>query len=309
MDTLAYYADQSAVTDPGRMAHLFAGLPSDIPSLRAIASGMVVHYRADDNQALGIPDERMDEINTRYAERMLRRISELDDRPLTTERPRQSRLMGCCRDFTVLFLSLLRHHGIPARGRVGFATYFVPGWNVDHEVAEVWDATEWRWRLIDAELDDTHVDPTNDATFAALDLPRDRFLAAGSAWKACRSGEADPEKFLVDPSLEIPETRGWMQLRHNLVQDLAALNKAEMILWDTWGLLENETISEPEGALLDHVAETTRVDEPAFAAVRQRYNDHADLRVPDVVTSFSPTGNEPVQVQIAPDMTDITHAN
>jgi hypothetical protein len=56
---------------------------------------------------------------------------------------------------------MARHHAIPARARVGFATYFVAGLHLDHEVAEVWDAREDRWRLIDAELGDDHVDQSD----------------------------------------------------------------------------------------------------------------------------------------------------
>jgi transglutaminase-like putative cysteine protease len=166
--SLAFYAEQSGVTDPGRMAGWLTDLPSDIAALRRIVSGLVVHYRADDLTALGIPVERVAEIDTRYAERMLERLYALDDRQLTTERPPQQRLVGCCRDFTVLFLTLLRHQGVPARARVGFATYFIPGWNVDHEVAEVWESAAERWQLIDAQLDESHVDETDGVTFDAL---------------------------------------------------------------------------------------------------------------------------------------------
>jgi hypothetical protein len=299
VDALAYYAAQSPITDPGPMVYLFDGLPTDVSSLRRIASGLVVHYRADDLKAIGIPDERVKEINTRYVEQMLRRIIELDDRPLTEERAKNKRLVGCCRDFTVLFLAMLRHHGVPARGRVGFASYFTPGWKVDHEVAEVWDGAEHCWRLIDAELADTHVDPTDDAKLDAMDLPRDRFMVGGTAWHACRSGQADPERFLVDPGLEIPETRGWLQLRHNLVQDLAALNKREMLLWDTWGLLEDDSSSASGQAFLDRVAEATRQDDPPFAVVQSLYMEEAGLRVPEVVTSFNLISGTPERVAVS----------
>jgi hypothetical protein len=300
MHSATFYVIQSPVTDPGPMAHLFADLPADIPTLRRIASHLVIHYRADDPAKHGIPDERIEEINTRYVEAMLRRIVELDDRPLIEERPLQLRLVGCCRDFTVLFLSMLRQKGIPARARVGFASYFVPGWNVDHEVAEVWDAVEQRWRLIDAELEDTHVDPADGVGIDALNVPRDRFLVAGEAWARCRAGEADPERFVVDPGLEIPVTRGWLQLRHNLVQDLAALNKAEMILWDTWGLLGDDPSTVEEGRLLDRVADLTRQHDPAMAELQSIYDREPGLRVPEVVTSFGPTSDQPTKVTIRP---------
>lgn len=257
MDILTYYAQHSLVTDPGTVSERLADLPINIDALRRVARGLVIHYRADDPYAHGIPESRLPEIDTRYAEKMLERLFELDGRPLAEERPPEKRLLGCCRDFTVFFLMLARHLGIPARARVGFATYFLPDFNLDHEVAEVWDSSEERWRLVDVQLGDEHVDGTDGATFEPLDVPRDRFLVAGAAWEACRAGDADPEKFLVSPELDIEMTRGWPYLRHNLIHDLAALNKQEMILWDYWGLANRERPSEEEIALLDRVARST----------------------------------------------------
>jgi hypothetical protein len=298
VDSLSFYATQSLTTDPGHMAYLYDNLPTDLASLRRIARGLVVHYQADDLKEIGIPDERVEEINTRYADKMLQRLIDLDDRPLTAERPQDKAIVGCCRDYTVLLLSMLRHNSIPARGRVGFGDYFVPGWCLDHEVAEVWDAKENRWRLVDANLDEGCVDRNNGAILDGLDLPRDHFLTGGEAWHLCRAGEADPERFVVDPDLAIPVTRGWTQLRHNLVQDLAALNKREMLLWDTWGMLGDGGSSDGELALLDHVADVTRQPNPSFADVQSLYCDEAGLRVPDVVTSFNLISGSPERVTV-----------
>lgn len=150
------------------------------------------------------------------------------------------------------------YQGIPARARVGFAGCFVRDRFLDHEVAEVWDAREQRWRLIDPEMPDTFTDPTDDAVIDALDVPRDRFQVGGEAWARCRAGQADPERYVVDPGLDIPVTRGCLQLRHNLVQDLAALNKRQMILWDTWGILDDNPIPDDQATMLDGIAAVTR---------------------------------------------------
>jgi hypothetical protein len=147
MDPLTYYAQQSPFTDPGRRVNILDDLPRDVSGLCQVVQGLVVHYRLGHLFDLEIPEERLPEIDTRYAESMLERIAELENRSLTEERPPEKRLVGCCRDFTVLFVAMARHLGIPARARVGFADYFVPDYNVDHEVAEVWDAGERRWRL------------------------------------------------------------------------------------------------------------------------------------------------------------------
>jgi hypothetical protein len=297
LDPLSYYAGQSDMTDPGAMSERLAGLPRDLASLQRVARDLVIHYRGDDPAGHGIPDERLTEVDTRYADAMLARLVELDDRPLTETRPPVNRLVGCCRDFTVLFLAMTRKAGIPARARIGFATYFIAGFNVDHEVAEVWDAGEGRWRLVDAELGDDHADPNDGARVDPLDVPRDRFLVAGRVWQLCRRGEADPETFLVAPELDIPDTRSWPYLRHNVVHDLAALNKVEMILWDDCGLTEEPDLDR-DLELLDRVAAATAAADPDLSELRRLYETEPGLRVPAAVTSYSPVVGGPREVAL-----------
>lgn len=293
MDPLAYYSEQSPFTDPGAYATLLDGLPRDVAELSLVVRGLVIHYRLGHLFDYEIPEERLPEIDTRYAERMLARIVELDGCPLSEERPPERRLVGCCRDFTVLFLAMARRWGVPARARVGFADYFVPGFNVDHEVAEVWDEGERRWRLVDPEIEEPpigeHFDPT--------DVPRDRFLAGGLAWQECRAGRADPGTFVVDPEMWVEVTRGWPQVRYNTVQDLCALNKTEMLLWDEWGLVEKEP-SKEDLALLDRVAALTQAGDDAFPEVCSVYETTPGLKVPSVVKSYSPATGEPGEVRL-----------
>lgn len=296
---LPYYTAQTTVTNPGAMTAWLGELPTSLDGLRRVAHELVIHYRGDDAAGHGIAYERMAEIDTRYAAAMLHRLHELDRRPLTVTRAPVNRLVGCCRDFTVLFLTMARHQGIPARARVGFATYFVTGYAVDHEVAEVWDAAERRWRLIDTELSDTHTDPNDGVAVDGLDVPRDRFLVAGRAWLACRNGTADPERFVVDPGLEIPETRGWRQVRHDLLHDLARLNRQELLLWDVWGLSEIEELSAPEEQLIDEIARITAADDVPWEKALAVYEGHPALPVPQVITSDDPMGGPPRQVLLA----------
>jgi hypothetical protein len=44
---LQWYASQSALTDPGKLARLLDDLPAGIDELRAVAHGLVIHYRDD----------------------------------------------------------------------------------------------------------------------------------------------------------------------------------------------------------------------------------------------------------------------
>lgn len=299
-DTNSAWAAQSPVTDPGTFAARLDAVPDDLPSIRDAANQFVFHYRGDgDWAAQGIESERIAEIDTRYADRMLARLFELKDAPLGTPRTPRERLIGCCRDFTVLFLAIARHKGIPARARVGFATYFAPGWYLDHVVAEVWDATEGRWRLVDAELDAEHIDRADGMTLDPLDLPRDRFVTGPDAWRACRAAAADPERFVVAPDLDIPGTRGWPYLMHNLVHDLASLNRREMLLWEDWGILLQEEAMLPDHLdLLDQVAAITASPESTPRQLAELFA-RDEFRVPETVTSYSPARQDiPVTVEL-----------
>src|SRR5699024_9579360 len=147
-------------TDPGDFADRLDDVTADLRAIKDAVHPLVFHYRGGGNWAeYGVAPERIEEINTRYADDIFARLSAVADRPLTASRVSSVRMVGCCRDFTVLFVALARHHGIPARMRVGFASYFTKDWWIDHVVAEVWDADEQRWKLVDAELPDEYVAP------------------------------------------------------------------------------------------------------------------------------------------------------
>ena len=282
-----FWAVQSLVTEPGPAAAAIDRLPPGLGALRAASQQLVFHYWADGDWAEnGIAPERISEIDTRYAAAMFARLGELADLPLSAARQPRQRLVGCCRDFTVLFVAMARHKGIPARARVGFAGYFFDGWLIDHEIAEVWDASAQRWRLIEPEIDDHHTDPADGTSFDPLDVPPDRFLTAPRAWHLARSGAIDPERFVTDPDLEIPATRGWPWLRHNLVHDLAALNKTEMLLWEDWGD-SRRTPGPGELPVLHELATLTGQPSPPLAGLRSAYR-RPEFVVPDTVTSYSP---------------------
>ncbi|KAG0340469.1 hypothetical protein BG004_006393 [Podila humilis] len=287
-DDLAYYRTQSLLTDPGRHASLFDDLPADVSILASTARNLVIHYRAESPLKYGIPKERLREIDTRHVQTMLARLIELKDAPIRTPRALPERLVACCRDFTLLFVSMARAKGIPARARVGFATYFFPGLYVDHEIAEVWDVDKQRWCLIDAQLADSYTSPEGNKVHP-LDVSRDQFLVAGEAWKLCRAGKLDPFKFVVGPDLYIEGTRSWPQIKHNMVQDLVALLKNEMILWDDW-----HAIGRDDDERLCLISEATMA--PEIVELQKLYAENKDIQIPEEVTSYDPLGGPPRQV-------------
>ncbi|KAG0047205.1 hypothetical protein BGZ83_007721 [Gryganskiella cystojenkinii] len=280
---LSFYTSQSLVTDPGRHAALFEDLPADVAFLANTARNLIIHYRAENPLKHGIAKTRLQEIHTRHVETMLTKLLELKDAPITAPRAPSERLVACCRDFTILFISMARAKGIPTRARIGFAKYFDPGFYCDHEVAEVWDDKEQHWYLVDPQLSDNYKSPHDGVSINRLNVPRDQFLVSGEAWKLSRAGTMDPKKFIVGPDVDIEETKGWPQIKHDLIQDLVALLKTEMLLWDEWA-----TVDEKDYKRLDRIAELTMV--PDVDVLKKLYDDDKDLQVPEVIDRFDPLG-------------------
>jgi hypothetical protein len=286
-EILTFYREQSAITRPGKQSALFTDLPQSIEVLCKIVQGLIIHYGCGDLYGCQITAEREREIDTRYVERMLERIIERDPRPLSEARAPQQRLVGCCRDFSTMLCSLLRYQGIPARIRMGFAGYIDlgPGFSTDHVVVEYWHEGEGRWRMVDPQMDALLI-KTNGIEFDVQDMPQGRFLTGGEAWRRCRAGEADPENFGIHP--EDKEIRGWWLVRDKVVQDLAALNRVEMLCWDAWGMMRRKEISDEEAHLLDTIADLTLNSDAAFEELRRCYAQEERVRLNGQVCASSP---------------------
>lgn len=259
---LDFYATPGPMTDPLDLAGLFEGVPGTVPGLVAVVQGLLVHIYWAERYGLVLPDERKGEVQIRDVAAKLGRICQLDDRPLEEPRPLDRRLVGNCRDFSVLLCSFLRHRGVPARARCGFGTYFLPGRYEDHWVVEYWDADTGRWVMVDAQLDAFQRDALEIA-FDPLDMPPGRFVSGGQAWQMCRSGAADTDLF------GIFDMHGLWFVRGNLVRDFLALNRIEILPWDGgWGFLAEE---EPDGGMMDQVADLILDVDRGFAELRATY--------------------------------------
>lgn len=250
-------------------------LPGDIPSLARAVQGLIVHEHFLPAYGLEPRPDRVAEVHTRAVAAIVDRIRFLDPAPLTEPRPPERRFLGDCRFYALLFVESLRTRRIPARARCGFATYFHAGKFVDHWIGEYWNGR--RWVLVDAQLDATQRNIFRP-DFDPLDVPRDRFLVAGEAWRRCRAGEADPQDFGV---LDL-----WGQwfVASDLIRDVAALNKREMLPWDCWGAMRrDEPLPDELLAFHDGLAAPTLDPGANLAELRQRYETDPRLKVPAVV--------------------------
>jgi transglutaminase-like putative cysteine protease len=122
------WRSQSAVTQLAQTSAAVKAiddLPADLASLRAVSQQLVAHYAGSSDGTSGpVEGEQLSEVDTRYAQAMFAHLLAKGPPTLSRPRPAEERIVGCCRDFAVLFVAMARHKGYPARVRVGYATYF-----------------------------------------------------------------------------------------------------------------------------------------------------------------------------------------
>lgn len=281
--TLDFYTKPGRMTSAG--SHDLTVLPRDVASLARIVQGLVIHEYMAPAYAVTVPEARKTESHIRYVDEMLDRILALDPSPLTVARPPEKRVIGVCHHFSLLFVAMLRAHGIPTRYRQGFGTYFNPPNAEEHVVGEYWNTTESRWIMVDPQLDDVWRSRL-ELDFDPLDVPHDRFIIAGHAWQQCRAGKADPKHY----GIFVGNLRGLWFIAAEMIRDVSALNAIEMLPWDVWGAMPQ--VNEPMDArfaYFDQLAALTPDD------VRSRYQTEPGLRVPPVV--FNAVRNRPEPIE------------
>ncbi|WP_211261558.1 transglutaminase domain-containing protein [Pseudonocardia acaciae] len=278
-----FYMTQSVFSEPNDLVGYYPDLPADPTALAGIVRNLLVHRLEGELFDYRIPPDRLrDDAETRYVDDILRLITGRDGAPLTSPRRLDDRFVGICRDFALLHCSFLRHAGVPARIRSGFADYFGDtGFHFDHVVCEYWDERHG-WRLADPQLADPSAAGSLGVDFDHMDVPRDRFLVAGAAWRSIRAGEADPNTFGLPP--EEGGLVGEWFVAGNVRLDLAMINKVEPLLWDIWGpeVTDGERLAAEDCELYDRAAALTVGDVP-FEAASALFTGNDALRTPRTV--------------------------
>jgi hypothetical protein len=121
-----YYSRPIAMSDPGRHAALFEGLPRDAGALAKIVQGLLVHQHIAPAYGLTLTRNQQAQSHVRAVEKILDGIVMRDGRPLSALRAINERQVGVCRHFTLLHVALLRTRVSGAR-----TLWFVPfltGW-------------------------------------------------------------------------------------------------------------------------------------------------------------------------------------
>lgn len=222
------YQSHSYWSDPGRFAELFDAIPRDIAVITQSVQGLMLHdYFGGQLYEAPPPDILTASRNTLPVSTRLSQVHGVQNTPLTVARDTSFRAVGTCRDFALLTCSILRHQGVPARVRCGFALYFHPPTYEDHWICQYWDTTSEVWRIVDAQLDDAHREYLAIG-FDPNDVPSDQFLFPWDVWSRNRLNN------LAMLVFGHGESKGSWFVRVNLTRDLLALLKQEVSDWDSW---------------------------------------------------------------------------
>jgi hypothetical protein len=284
---LDFYRTPGGMTELPRHPALSA-LSENLDALRRAVQGLIIHRDWAVAYDVAHTQSRVDhETNLRSTSAVLTRAFEISPDPVTTPRPPTDRVVGTCRDFTVVHTAFLRSQGIPARARCGFANYFDRTKWYDHWITERWNGE--RWVREDAQIDDVQAGLLN-LDFDPHDQAPRCFLTGAEAWLAARAGEVDAEIF------GIFDMWGLRYISGNVLTDFASINRVELLPWDAWGMMleRPEPFDDETLAVLDEIAALVNDDD--LSAIRKRYEDDDELRVPSTVTSF--VNGEPRRVHI-----------
>jgi len=221
------FREQGPMTHPGKHAASFDALPDEVWALVDVTRGLFVHcdflglYGLDDGTCSAMSRK------TLTVEDRLDRIVATAADPLTAARRPACREVGTCRDYALMVCAMLRHKGIPARVRCGFARYFSSGRFEDHWICEYWHRFDKRWARADAQLDDPHCAHLGIG-FDTCDLPDGVFLTAEEAWRSVRDDGIDPDLF--GHGANVGEWFLWV----NLARDCLSVGGREVSEWDGW---------------------------------------------------------------------------
>lgn len=274
-----FYSRQGRISDPGEFAIWLADLPADIPGTVKAIQGVMLHLHWAKRYGITLSRVRQNEANLRTVRDRLAKILVLQDSPLTEPRPLSKKTVGTCRDFALLLTAILRERGIPARARAGFGVYFTPDRFEDHWVCEYWQIEESRWAMVDPQIDAFQQEALSIG-FNPLDIPHEKFITGGQAWLLCQSKAADPQHF------GIFDMRGLDFIKGNVIRDFLALNKIEILPWDSYKLISTQLreMAAAEKRLINRLAQISSGEDRDFILLRAAFMSHQDDLLPDYFT-------------------------
>lgn len=289
---LAFYRGHSPITNPGPCIGYMQALPNNIAQLVDILGGICAHFERDlDDMQLQLPAERLPEVDLRFVGKILARILELDPRPLDQARPLLQRHMGTCRDISVVYCSMLRTLGIPARARYGFTPFRMKRdkpW-MDHVLVEYWSSADQQWKYCDPRLSRELRERHNIYSVDPIDIPAENFVSGAQAWLMCQESE---QAALRLSGLKFDAAFGMWKARNLFLYDLTSLSGNEPLMWDAWGyILANKPWVRPRGSAqfrqLNQLAQLDPCDPEQWLELLNQYHECRNIRASKTIKACS----------------------
>lgn len=276
-NNLSFYQEHDIMTAIKTMKAMVTNIPKDIGIIVSYVQNILLHQHWSEAYGLKLSEERKREAFIRSFEDRLIFLSNLGYTHVSEQKTMENKMIGVCRDFSVIAAALCREVGIPARARCGFATYFEKGKYGDHWVLEYWNEDRKQWVMVDAQLDDFQQKALK-IPFDPLDVSQEYFITGPRAWRMCRDGLANPELF------GIFEWWGYDYLRWNLILDANSLLKMSMQPWDAWeGYMSMpiEEWTEKDYEVMDDLARLAMNVDNDFNALYKYVQGNKKIKVPE----------------------------
>jgi hypothetical protein len=295
MSRVREFTRQTVASHPGEHTELYAGCGPEPRRVAEIVQNLLLHPVVAQGRGIPIPDRAKGDTQARTVRRLLSRLLARDGRPLSQQRDAEARFFGTCRDYALLACSLFREHGVPARLRVGFATYFAPNYLEDHWVCEYWH--EDAWCLLDAQIDPPMAAGLG-IDFDPTDVPADRFLFSGEAWRRVAAGETPADRLGVS---FIGIAGAWFAAG-SVFRDMAVLTgREELLPWDYWGqandFCASGKVPDSWAREIDELATLTMNADVDLDSLLRAYTDRDWLYLEDEVTSYGSGAPETVNLR------------
>lgn len=275
--SVEHYKIHDAMTDIKNMKSMVTDIPSDIPTIVKYVQNVLLHQHWSAHYGIMLSDQQKEEPFIRGIDDKLLFLNVKGFDHVSDHKEHKDKMIGICRDFSVMATALCREAGIPARARCGFADYLEKGKYIDHWVLEYWNKEEHRWAMVDSQLDTLQQDILK-LGFSPFDISNQHFLTGPEAWKGCRENLYDPKCF------GIFKWWGYDYLRCNLILDANSLAGKPMQPWDYWEgykSLPIEQWTEKDYAIMDDLVHFSINADTDYESFYDFIETNDKIRVPE----------------------------
>ena len=188
------------------------------------------------------------------------------DLDLNYENPFEKKIIGNCQTISLLCIGFMRELGIPSRYRFCLSTYFELGSYIEHIIIEYWCFSSNRWKILDPTLTQDMLEKNNISINYNFDnIPRQISNIFTDLWKKYRRGDLDIDVLHHKSNKKI---FGYERFVWRTLQDILALNKIELFVWDYFDF--RKYVNNP--SLLDNLIESIDENEKETSIINLHFD-------------------------------------